>query len=412
MILADPRLEALQRYAHNLASADDLVALEEAITHDAEFRRFFVEYLHLDASLEEHAAEWMPVRLVQRPRQKLWLLAAAAVVLISTMLWWMLPTHDGVDVVVIESSDSHWKPGTQTHLRALSLAGGSLKLRIESSGVLIDAEGPLEMRLLDPMHVNVLHGKLTADVGEHGKGFVLDTPQARVVDLGTRFGVDATKDGHTDVVVLQGTVKLADGTSPMRLEQGQAVRVNETRQWHRITSVTGGVGANEWSTKPAANDRCITSATDNFTRMENMFFYRIVPRGMAPGAPIYAFRSMVFEPADGKAFPTALLGADLVQTFRGARKHGSFEMQVMVQKPSMLYVLMPEFGTPAAWLPETFTRTGEEVTVRDAAAHANAKLPFEVWQREVRTPGTITLGAANRSDGDPTTMYAVAAKPL
>ena len=42
-----------------------------------------------------------------------------------------------------------------------------------------------------------------------GRGFVVETPQGQVTDLGTEFGVDVAGDSNTDVVVFEGAVNLA-----------------------------------------------------------------------------------------------------------------------------------------------------------------------------------------------------------
>ena len=66
---------------------------------------------------------------------------------------------------------------------------------------------------------------LVADVPPSAKGFTVDTPDAKVVDYGTRFGVSTGEDGKYHVQVLEG---LAPGETvvvdpPDALEQGARV---------------------------------------------------------------------------------------------------------------------------------------------------------------------------------------------
>lgn len=50
-------------------------------------------------------------------------------------------------------------------------------------------------------------GRAIVHVPEAARGFAIDTPQALLVDLGTRFGVEVNSEMKTDVHVLEGTVE-------------------------------------------------------------------------------------------------------------------------------------------------------------------------------------------------------------
>ena len=79
-------------------------------------------------------------------------------------------------------------------------------------------------------------GKLVARVeGKDAKGFTIDTPFARVEDLGTEFGVEVLNSGGAEVVVLAGEVDVvheaADGlpASRVRLVEGQGATIDAGR---------------------------------------------------------------------------------------------------------------------------------------------------------------------------------------
>ena len=85
---------------------------------------------------------------------------------------------------------------------------------------------------------------MTADVPVEGRGFAVRTPNATLIDLGTRFGV-ACEAGRTDVEVFDGNVlvrpgepghPLAGRDSPaeQRLAAHEALRVSGIADGHRL----------------------------------------------------------------------------------------------------------------------------------------------------------------------------------
>ncbi len=93
-------------------------------------------------------------------------------------------------------------------------------------------QGPAKVELQSPSAVLLLRGSLTADVPAVAHGFTVHTPNATVVDLGTRFGVACQAD-QTDVEVFAGKVVLRldgsqSGTGPQELTMAasEAARVS------------------------------------------------------------------------------------------------------------------------------------------------------------------------------------------
>ena len=428
MNASDPRLEALHRYADGTATREDVAQVERAILEDAEFRQLAVEYLHLDSAMEEFAVLGDALPVVKPWPRLHWALAAAAAVAImglSLWQWWPAKASgSGLEVEVlqlVEATVAGSNAGLRVHdrplLHTLELRGGEAQLRLPSQ-VKLTVSGPAELRFIDAMHAQVLRGKVTVDCSAGGRGFVLDTPVTRVVDVSTQFGVDARADGATDVLVIKGRVDLFDPQKSGRaapLEQGEAVRVNATQAMARIVNITGGLQPGEWSTQPPPESCNIVSVSDNFGASEGYHFYRIVPGGLRPGVAVYSNRPHVWQAADGQNFPAALLNADVVQTFFGELRHPSYAIEITVARPVELFVLMPRRGIAQAWLTENFTRTGDEVLLDElgAATHAPPHLHFDVWKRIVPQAGKITLGPGNRDvNGNPTGMYGIAARTL
>jgi hypothetical protein len=96
----------------------------------------------------------------------------------------------------------------------------------------------VELRLLGPAEFVVgsaggklVRGGLRALVPEKGRGFTIDTPNGKVVDLGTEFGVAVDDFGVSEVNVYQGMVDafpaLRGGAAEtVRLKKGEAVQWN------------------------------------------------------------------------------------------------------------------------------------------------------------------------------------------
>ncbi len=422
----DERLEALQRYADDVATREDVAAVERAIVEDAKFRALAVEYLHLDSALEEFATAVEATPVARPAHFARWALAAAAAAAVMGFSLWQWRSEKTslaqVEVEVLQLVDAKiagphgaLRVHDRVRLDSLDLRGGQARLRL-SSDVQLAVSGPAELRFIDAMHARVLHGKVTVDCGARGKGFILDTPVTRVVDVSTQFGVEARADGSTDVMVIQGSVDLFRPRQTQRaapLEQGEAVRVDATQALARIVNITGSLQPGEWSTQPPPSECNIVSVSDNFGAAEGFHFYRIVPRGLRPGAAVYTNRPHVWKAADGQDFPASLTDADVVQTFFGELKRPSYAIEIVVARPVELFVLMPRRGIPQAWLTENFTRTGEEILLDEIEAPVRSHLPFEIWKRLVPQAGTVTLGPGNRdAKGAPVGMYGVAARAL
>ena len=421
----DSRVEALQRYADGVATRDEVERLERAIVDDAEFRQLAVEYLHLDSALEEFGVEGDAEVILKPLHFARWALAAAAgIAAMGFFLWhgWLGKASSGpvqVEVLQLAAAEFANPPGgLHVHghvpIETLELRSGEAQLRLPSE-VKLSMSGPAKVRFLTPMHAQVLRGKVTVDCGTHGKGFILDTPVTRVVDLSTQFGVEAREDGKTDVMVIKGDVELhhpreAQPAAP--LKEGEAVRVDATQAFARIVNITGGLQPGEWSTQPPPGDCNIVSVSDNFGSAEGYHFYRTVPHGLRPGANVYTNRPHVWQAADGEDFPVSLRDADVVQTFFGELRRPSYAIEITVARPVELFVLMPRRGIPSPWLTETFTRTGDTIFLREFES-ANAQHPFDVWKRVVPQAGKVTLGPSNRdANGNPMGMYGIAAKAL
>jgi hypothetical protein len=448
---AAPRL--LQAVLDGTATVAQHEQLAELLRTDAQLRAEYVRQMRLDALLHftggavaqetDPALPAAPVpasSAAPTPRPGMRFLplhfAAAAVVLLLSgisALWW---SHRGVEMEIVRAAEiaaGQWQVGSKIRLNRLSLPRGHVELQL-SSGVRLEVVAPAEVQFVSAMHVRVSLGQVTADVGDRGKGFVVDTAQTQIVDLGTKFGVAVPNSGHTDVVVFQGEVELFDRNSrrhsaaPLtRLVEGEAVRVDAQRQMSRIMNVTSGPRDEAWSTGGGETGAVIASVRDNLRDPTELYYYRILAGGLREDAQAFVAKRHEWNGLDASGLPAALLGADLVQTFPNDRSNTALEIVVAVSRPAAVYILIDSRNAPPAWLAESFTDTGARIGLENAPILTSGKAvgqgpgvgnmaPFAVWRRDLPQAGSLTLGPPRDSTGEkpatPPWMYGIAAKPL
>lgn len=114
-----------------------------------------------------------------------WTLAAAAV-LVATLLIAVWPSRDAAPLVI---------------------ASGTATLDFQN-GVEVTVHGPARVVTVGPSEVRLISGRLTATVPPAARGFAVQTPAGRVVDLGTRFGVAVAAADSVEVQVFEGSVEV------------------------------------------------------------------------------------------------------------------------------------------------------------------------------------------------------------
>jgi len=461
-----------------LADEAQIETLRTLLREDRDLRAEYLAQFSVHALLQWHAGtvggeteapapELIPMsnaEIPARPPALLWwLAAAAAVTVLGVVLWRAQPVSGppriarqapvvesipapavqpaavpGVEFEVLEAAQVvlsegtlDFRPGARLAASRLQLKAGMLRFRL-TSGAVVAVRGPADVALLDAMHLRVARGRLTTDVGDNAKGFVIETAQANVVDLGTKFGVDVAGSGHTDVVVFQGKVELFDrqkvqpGAGPMaQLIEGEAVRVDGEQQLSRIANVSSGQNDEDWSTDGTTDPTAvIASVRDNLHPAGARYFYRIIRGGMQEDAQAFIAKRHEWNGRDASGMPPWLIGADLVQTFGTGKANAGLELVVTLARPGVLYVLIDDRNPPPAWLEKQFANTGAKVGLENApqvesglsvarGPGAGSLAPFAVWQREMPEGGSVTLGAPPAVSGNrPNWMYGLAARAL
>ena len=111
----------------------------------------------------------------------------------------------------------------------LTLEGGTAQITTER-GAIANLQAPCHIELLeDGNGLRLMYGRLVGICEtQASKGFLVRTPEVDVTDLGTRFGVDATRPNVTQVHVFEGEVNVAPPGKTIKGQQqllttGQAI---------------------------------------------------------------------------------------------------------------------------------------------------------------------------------------------
>lgn len=93
-----------------------------------------------------------------------------------------------------------------------------------SNGVQLTVESPATFEIKSVEKVVLHRGKIRANVPEAGHGFLVDTPDVKIRDLGTEFGVDVGGRDQTQVHVFNGEVEFYQDhdDEPFLAEEGYA----------------------------------------------------------------------------------------------------------------------------------------------------------------------------------------------
>lgn len=369
------------------------------------------------SSAREDSISFIGAR-ARRGKRRIMGFAAAAVIALSAATW--IHMTRGVEVEVIASRDVEVsngslspEAGSRSRVRDLTIAKGLLKLRL-ANDVSIELLAPAQLRFIDPMHVRILSGKATVDVGENGKGFILDAPQTRVVDLGTRFGVDASAADSTGVVVIEGSVELhSKGGGVNHLAEGEGVVVNTSGTIGKLDQARFDPHTGQWSTGALDDGSSLIRSVRNNQKDQSV--YHIVAGGLVESVPAHHNRNARWVSLLERPIPAWLFGADLVLPAHAHRDRAALRVTVKVAPSTSLFVFQRRNQPPPAWLVEGFLPTGEMIGKVSIEKHReNKPVSFDIWRRDMPEGGDVVLGPAARREsiGPNTILYGIAALPI
>ena len=163
-----------------------------------------------------------------------WVAGIAAVIALGLFVMWSLPRADESLAIIAHQIDATWSgdrklaPGGHVGKGHLKLVAGVVRLDF-AKDVRLTLEGPADLELIGPGETRLHSGKLTANVPPDGIGFQVHTERAKVVDLGTTFGVSVGTNGATDVAVFEGRVAVTSLASREEkiIDEGDEVSLHE-----------------------------------------------------------------------------------------------------------------------------------------------------------------------------------------
>ncbi len=114
------------------------------------------------------------------------------------------------------------------------LTSGMVQL-VFPNGAEVVIEGPSVFTVVTADRLSMTTGRCSVYAPEGAEGFRVDTPQAHVIDLGTRFSIDVDEVGQTDVQVIEGLAQVqplatSDKGEQVLLKDGQARRFGKRNE--------------------------------------------------------------------------------------------------------------------------------------------------------------------------------------
>ncbi len=224
--------DLMHRYLDGGCSPEELEKLEALLRVDREARSTLRSLATIDAKWQALGSEgWSVAQDFERESdtpslgaRMTWvsLGALAAALVVGLFVWISEPSWNeekGIARVirvegeatvdgkrVLAGGDELFATGT------VSMASGSIELAYRDSGVHVVAGAPLSMRLENSMRLFLQEGEVKLVVPPQGVGFVVDTVDQEIVDLGTSFILKANSDG-SELLVLDGQITVGKNPS-------------------------------------------------------------------------------------------------------------------------------------------------------------------------------------------------------
>ncbi len=235
LLLESP--EARARYQEFLDNHEALCAIHPGGVYSSS----------LDSKLAEVELPAAPKQTAQLPRSA-WLqwagVAAAIVIAVGAFIERsdVAPRAESSGARLVAAVDVVWQgnsrteapnasllPGAALSLGDFALAEGTIELEF-GDGARVSIQGPAKFELRNRGHIHLESGNLVARIPEEALGFVVTTPEAEVVDLGTEFGLSVSEGGRTDIHVIDGLVEVlpvrGDGEERFQIAEGDACRLD------------------------------------------------------------------------------------------------------------------------------------------------------------------------------------------
>lgn len=239
--------ELLGALRENTISAEQHARLNQILSGHADARRQYVQYMSLVASLHKCDVAALAPMVVQ-PQRWRWVAAAvsvAALVIVAVLVRQAAPTGSekgaaNFVAALTAGSEMRWNQsgagyvvGEKIPVGRCKLNGGIALITFQS-GATAMLQGPAELELLTEDKAFLHSGQVFVRAPQDGNGFKLETPTAKLLDLGTEFGVSVNASGDALLQVYEGEVlaklKNKDVKHEQRFKGGEAVGMTSNFQ--------------------------------------------------------------------------------------------------------------------------------------------------------------------------------------
>ncbi len=176
---------------------------------------------------------------VKTARRRLLPFAAAAVALLAACSFFAFDAFFGdgrelkaaVAYVAYEDNavwngPESFEAGTRLGAGPIELASGIARLDFVN-GVIVTLEGPARFEILSQNRMLLHSGRLTAKVPPQAIGFTVESPEMRIIDYGTVFGVNVEETGTTETLVFRGRVNVSKAVSEEIAAEEHAILAGE-----------------------------------------------------------------------------------------------------------------------------------------------------------------------------------------
>lgn len=187
--------------------------------------------------------EYFAATVRKQRRRPLRVLAAITAILacVAAFFYYYEEVPQSEIATITRSVDARWSSETPKPVKTrllnnqlVELESGQVEITFDT-GARVWLEGPVSVRLGSARSIELTRGRMAVDIDstdpnskddDIGDAFEVVTPEARVVDLGTRFAVSVEGD-KVDLVVYEGAVatqSLKADAAPVESRAGDAIR--------------------------------------------------------------------------------------------------------------------------------------------------------------------------------------------
>ncbi len=176
------------------------------------------------------------IQHVQKPQQSrhlsrfslVSLITSIAAIVFLVVFGRFAPVRSGIEVATLSDTiDARWADPADSLKTGARLATGATPwlLREGYAELLFDndarvvVEGPAEFNLLTGDQLMLRYGRAYAIVPEQAYGFTICTPNSRIIDLGTEFGVQSDISGDVKLHVIEGRTNFVTNIQGSRINK-------------------------------------------------------------------------------------------------------------------------------------------------------------------------------------------------